>query len=155
MTELLYTNSAIGNKLTQSSWSLATKAHRYTSMFWLRRSVYPSICGWNAVDICGQIPDNCSNSFQTSNVNLESRSDTITVGRPWCLHTSRTKMTARSAAIFPSYLSRRKRTILVNRSMITQSWSQFSETGSSVMKSMGIDCKGAYASSRGENRLYG
>ena len=49
---------------------------------WLSRSVWPSVCGWNAVDIQGRIPESRRNSFEVSEVNLESRSDTISVGRP-------------------------------------------------------------------------
>jgi len=43
--------------------------------------------------------------------------------------------------------------ILVNRSMITQSWSQPSESSNSVMKSIAIDCQGVYGSSSSEIRL--
>jgi len=71
------------------------------------------------------------------------------------LHISRANTTAKSAAVFPSFRSGRKCAILVNRSMTTQSWSHPSDSGSSLMKSMAIDCQGAYGSSSGEDSPYG
>ena len=99
------------------------------------------------------MPESCRNSFHTSDVNRESLSDTMSAGRPWCYHTSWAKMIARSAAIFSR--SRMKYAILVNRSMITHSWLYPSEIGSSVMKSIAIDCHGAYGSSSREDSPYG
>jgi hypothetical protein len=43
----------------------------------------------------------------------------------------------------------------VNRSTMTHSWSQFSDKGRSVMKSMVIDVYGAYGSSNGKSKPYG
>ena len=94
-------------------------------------------------------------SFQISEVKRESLSDTISVGRPWNFYISRANITAKSDAVFPSFRSGRKCAILVNRSMTTQSWSHPSDSGSSVMKSMAIDCQGAYGSSSGEDSPYG
>jgi len=88
-------------------------------MVWLSRSVWLSVCGWNAVDIRDRIPESCRNSFHTSDVNLESRSEITSVGSPWCLHTSLAKITTRPAAAFPSFFKGRKCAILVNRSIIT------------------------------------
>ena len=65
-------------------------------MTWLTLLVCPSVCGWKAVDIRGQIPVTDSKSFQVWDVNLESRSDTISWGRPCRHHISRAKIRARS-----------------------------------------------------------
>jgi len=89
------------------------------------------------------------NSFHVSEVNRESRSDTMSVGSPWNLHTSRANIFARSDAVFSR--SGMKCAILVNRSMTTHSWSRPSEGGKSVMKSIVIDCHGTYGSSNGED----
>jgi len=141
MTELLYANSAIGRRDTQLFCSRSTKARRYASIVWLRRSVCPSVCGWKAVDIHGRIASSPRNSFQVSEVNRESRSDTMSVGDLWNLHTSRANIFVRSDADFSQ--SGMKCAILVNLSMITQSWLHPSDSGNSVMKSMAIDCHGA------------
>jgi len=93
------------------------------------------------VDIRCRMLDNRRNSFQVTDVNLQSQSDTMSVGRPWCFHISLAKMTATSAVVF----SHRgiKCAILINRSMTTQSWSNPSDFGSSVTKSIVIDFHGA------------
>jgi len=101
------------------------------------------------VDIRDQIPDILRNSFHTSKVNRESLSDTMLAGSPWCLHTSRAKMIAKSAVVFS--LNGMKCDILVNQSMITHSWLYPSDTGSSVMKSIAMDCYDTYGSSSGED----
>jgi len=103
------------------------------------------------MDIRDQMPESCKNSFQTSDMNLESRSETMSVGSPWYFHTSLAKMTARSVAVFPSSLRGRKCAILVNLSMTTHNWLLSSNVGSSVMKSIAIDCQGAYGNSSGED----
>jgi len=121
-------------------------------MVWLSRSVCPSVWGWNAVDIRDRMPEIHRNSFQTSEVNRESLSDTMSVGWPWCFHTSLANTTARSLAVFLFFIRGTKCAILVNRSTITQGWSHSSDSGSSVMKSIAIDCHGAYGSSRSEGR---
>ena len=52
-------------------------------------------------------------------MNQHSRSDKISVRRPWYFHTSHANVTARSDAVFFSLSNRMKCTILVNRSMTT------------------------------------
>jgi len=95
------------------------------------------------MDIWERMPESRRNSFHTSEVKRESRSDTISDGSPWCHQISRAKILERSLAVLPSFRRGRKCAILVNRSMTTQSWSHPSEIGKSVMKSMAIDCHGA------------
>ena len=99
--------------------------------------------------------NSCRNSFHTSDVNLESRSDPISVGRPWNFHTSLAKAIAKSGAVLQVFGNGMKCAILVNRSTTTQSWSHSSDSSSSVMKSIAIDCHGAYGSSKGEVSPYG
>ena len=105
------------------------------------------------MDIRGRIPRSCSSSFHVSDVNRESLSDTMSVGSPWKRHTSLANVLAKWAAVFS--FSGRKCAIFVKRSMITQSWSHSSDIGRSVIKSMAIDCQGAYGSSSGEDSPYG
>jgi len=73
----------------------------------------------------------------------------MSVGSPWNLQISRANILIRSAADFS--FNGMKCAILVNLSMITHSWSQPSKQGSSVMKSVAIDCQGAYGSSSGQD----
>jgi len=94
--------------------------------------------------------DSCRTSFYASDVNLESRSDTISVGRPWNFHTSLAKAIAKSGAVLRVFGNGMKCAILVNRSMTTQSWSHSSDSGSSIMKSIAFDCHGAYGSSKSD-----
>ena len=93
-------------------------------------------------------------TLQVSEVNLESRSETISYGRLWSLHISLAKMRARSSAVLPFGGSGIKCAILVNRSMTTQSSVQPINSGRSVMKSMAIDCRGACGSSSRDRRPY-
>jgi len=94
------------------------------------------------------------NSFYISDVNRESLAETMSVGIPWCFQTSFANTTTRSATVFFSLTSGMKCAIFVNLSITIHSWSQFSESGNSVMKSMANDCHGAYANSSGDDRLY-
>jgi len=112
-------------------------------MVWLRRTVCPSVCGWKAVDIRDRIPDSRRNSFHTADVKQESRSDTMSAGRPWYFQTSHANILAKSDAVLPFVGSTMKWAILVNLSMTTHNWSHPSESGRSVMKSMAINCHGA------------
>ena len=94
------------------------------------------------------------NSFQVVDVNMESRSDMMSRGRPCSLHISLVKVLARSAAIFAFSYSGMKWAIFENRSIITHSSVQPFDTGKSVMKSMSIDCHGAYGNSMDDRRPY-
>ena len=122
---------------------------------WLRHSECLSVWGWKAIDILGRMPDSHRNSCQVSEVNRESRSETMSKSSLWYYQTSRVKKTARSAAVLVSFLRGRKCAIFVNRSITTHNWSHPSESGSSVMKSIAMDCQGAYSSSREEESPYG
>ena len=50
-------------------------------------SVCPSVCGWYDELIFSLVPNVLKRTFQNSDVNLESRSDTKVLGMPWCLNT--------------------------------------------------------------------
>ena len=67
-------------------------------MVWFSHLVWPSVCGWKAVDVRGRIPESIKNSCHTAAVKSESRSDTISDGSQWWRHTSRAKVLARSHA---------------------------------------------------------
>ena len=94
------------------------------------------------------------NSFQVDDVNLESRSDMMSRGSPCSLHISLVNLRARSAAVLALSFRGMKWAILVNQSITTHSSMQPFDKGQSVMKSMDIDCHGAYGSSRGDIRPY-
>ena len=95
------------------------------------------------MDICGLIPEYRKNSCYTSEVNRESRSDTISVGSPWYFQISFANVTTRSAAVFPFFLRGMKCAIFVKRSMTTHNWTCSSDRGNSIMKSIATDCHGA------------
>jgi hypothetical protein len=128
---------------------------RYTSIVWLIRSVWLSVYGWKDVLIRGHTPRMPRNCFHSVEVNQESRSEIISVGMPWNLQISRVKIFTKCSAVFCSFLSGMKWAIFMNLSMMTYSWSQSSDKGRSVMKSMAIDVHGAYGSSNGERKPYG
>lgn len=71
VTELLYANSAIGSRETQLFCLWLVYKQRYASIVWLRHSVWPSICGWESIDIRSRIPNRWRNSFHTSKVKRE------------------------------------------------------------------------------------
>ena len=144
----------MGSRSTQSSCSWLRNGRRYASMTWLTLSVCPSVWGWKAVHIRGQIPVTARKSFQVLDVNLESRSDTISRGRPWRLQISRANICARSSAFFLFPSSGMKWDIFKNRTITTHNSVQSFDRGRLVMKSMAIDCHGVYGSSRGERRPY-
>ena len=87
-------------------------------------------------------------------VNLETRSDRMSRGRPWRRQISRANICARSSAVFLFFSNGMKLAIFENRLIPTYNSVQSFNRGRSVMKSMAIDCYGAYGSSRGERRPY-
>ena len=102
----------------------------------------------------GRIPNIARNIVHVAEVNLESLSETMSLGRPWVLHISFANILAKSAAVlFPSS-SGMECAIFVNLSMIIHSSVCPSEFGKSVMKSILIDCQGACGSSSGDSRPY-
>jgi hypothetical protein len=125
---------------------------RYASIVWLIRSVRPSVCGWKEVLILGLISSIPRNCFYSVDVNLESRSEMMSVRMLWNLQISLANILTRCSAFFWSLWSGMKCAILVNLSIMTHSWSQSSDKGRSVMKSIAMDVHGAYGSSSGERR---
>ena len=87
-------------------------------------------------------------------MNLESRSEMMSRGSPCSLHISLANLRARSAPVLAFSFRGLKWAILVNRSITTHSSMQQFYKGKSVMKSMAIDCHGAYGNSRGDRRPY-
>ena len=87
-------------------------------------------------------------------VNLESRSDTMSWGRPCRRQISHAKIRSRSWAFFLSISRGMKWAIFENRSITTHNSVQLFDRGRSVMKSMAIHCHWAYGSFRGERSPY-
>ena len=102
----------------------------------------------------GRIPITDRKSFQVLDVNLESRSDTMSRGRPCRSQMSHAKIRARSSAFYLSISRGMKGAIFENRSITTHNSVKLFDRGRSVMKSMAIDCHGVYESSRGERSPY-
>src|SRR3954454_14764539 len=65
----------------------------------LARSVWPSVWGWNAVDIASLVPMVWNRLCQNLLVNLASRSETMDVGRLWRRKTWSKKIFAVSGAV--------------------------------------------------------
>src|SRR3954471_935352 len=65
----------------------------------LARSVWPLVCGWNAVDIASLVPMVRNRLCQNLLVNLASRSETMDVGRPWRWKMLSKKILAVSGAV--------------------------------------------------------
>ena len=127
---------------------------RSASITWLTLSVYPSVWGWKAVDMWGRIPINDRKSFHVLDVTLESRSDMMSRGRPCRHQISLAKIRARSSAFYLSISSGMKLAIFGNWSITSHNSVQLFDQGRSVMKSIAIDCHGAYGSSSGERSPY-
>ena len=106
------------------------------------------------MDMRGRIPVTDRKSFQVLDVNLESRSDTMSRGRPCRRQISLAKIRARSSAFFLSVSRGMKWAIFENWSITTHNSVQFFDRGRSVMKSKAIDYHGAYGSSRGDRSPY-
>src|ERR1700720_2724446 len=85
----------------------------------LARSVAPSVCRWNTVDINSLVPNNRWVSFQNLEVNFESLSDTIEWGNSCKRTTSLTYNNVSSEAIVVVLIKIRC-TIEVNLQMTTQ-----------------------------------
>src|ERR1700742_4257160 len=79
-------NSTYGIFISQSCWSARIALRNICPIDLLARSVAPSVCGWNDVDISNFDPNNLCNSRHQTEVNLGSLSDTIESGSP-CNHT--------------------------------------------------------------------
>ena len=93
-------------------------------------------------------------SFQVLDVNLESRSDTISRGRRWRCQITHANIRARSVAVFLPSSSGMKWAIFENRSITTHSTVQPFDRGRSVMKSIAIDCHKEYGRSSRERSTY-
>src|ERR1700722_8196673 len=93
--------------------------HRICPTERLARSVPPSICGWNTVDINNLVPNNRCVSFQNLEVNLESLLDTIEWGNPCKQIISLTYNDASSEAVVVVFI-RIRCTIEVDLQMTTQ-----------------------------------
>src|SRR3954454_3201135 len=65
----------------------------------LARSVWPSVWGWNAVDIASLVPMVRNRLCQNLLVNLASRSEIMDMGRPWRRKTWSKKIFAVSGAV--------------------------------------------------------
>ena len=70
----LIVNSIIGHRCTQSFWSGLIRDLNICPMDLLARSVAPSVCGWNDVDMSSFMPKSRCSSRHHFDVNLGSRS---------------------------------------------------------------------------------
>ena len=86
-TWLLYANSPKGSSVSQSSCHSATKTRIYCSSSWLTRSVWPSDCGWYAVEAEILIPSRQYSLCMNSATNWGPQSDNIDLGSPCSFQT--------------------------------------------------------------------
>ena len=113
------------------------------------RSLCPSVCGWNAVDILRLVSYFFQRFYHRLLVNLESLSLTILFGMPCFATTSLKTNSATFSAVAGSDVGR-KRAILENLSTMTN-MPEFWElvTGKSVRKSIEMSCHGPAGVGRG------
>jgi hypothetical protein len=132
--------------------SRLTNALKKASIVWLTLLVWPSVSGWNAVDIRSLPPMAVRNPIQNFDVNCESRSETMSVGILCNLHIAWANTSVRFSALFFYFLCRIKSTIFVKQSIMTQSLWHLSLRGRSMMKSIAMDDNGENANSLGYNK---
>ncbi|KAJ0697223.1 hypothetical protein HanLR1_Chr10g0366601 [Helianthus annuus] len=84
---VLYHHSAKDTHLTQVCGLSITIHLKYPSKHRLTTSVWPSDCGWYAVDNPASIPCKFKNSVQNELRNIGSLSDTMDLGHPCSLNT--------------------------------------------------------------------
>src|SRR6202040_4430046 len=107
----------------------------------LARSVMPSICGWNTVDINSLVPNNRWVSFQNLEVNFESLSDTIEWGNSCKWIISLTYNDVSSEAVVVVLIGIRC-TIEVSLQMTTQRQLNPCDLGNGPIKSIPIKLHG-------------
>src|SRR3954471_20233398 len=121
----------------------------------LARSVWPSVWGWNAVDIASRVPKVWKRLCQNLLVNLASRSETMEVGRPWRRKTWSKKIFVVSGAVAVVHVGTRW-TILEKVSTKTMMASKPDLVrGSCVMKSIETCSQGCDGIGRGWRRPAG
>lgn len=98
--EQLYHISAAGIQSHHFFGSWKAMHLKYCSRHWLMRSVWPSISGWCAVLKCRVTRRAAKISFQTTLVNIVSRSMMITDGGPWSLQMFSMKRSATFCAVY-------------------------------------------------------
>jgi len=77
--------SAIRNHFTQSSCWQLTNDHRYCYILAFLRFVWPSPCGWTAVDILQAIPKRLHNYQQNVEANWGPQSEQSLLEVPWVI----------------------------------------------------------------------
>jgi len=75
-------NLALGNYFSQSSWCWSTNTLRFCSVLAFIHSIWPSVCGWNAVDILRSFPRRLHIWPQNIDANWGPLSKTIVNGGP-------------------------------------------------------------------------
>src|SRR5579864_7406242 len=114
---------------------------RYCSAVWFVLSVWPSVCGWKAVESLFLRPRDLVRAFQNCEVKIEPRSETIESGMPWRRITWCKNNCANSGAVVVLLQGARWH-ILVSLSTTTNRESYPLERGRSVTKSQDIPFHG-------------
>ncbi len=130
-----------GRKRDHSSratpWS-ERKQRKTCSTVLCARSVYPSVCGWKAVESLTLVPRRAHSYFQKEEVNLGSLSWSTELGTPYLATTcAKNKSATSTADNSPSPMAQGTKTTYLD-SVSTEVKTQLNpwETGKSVMKSM-------------------
>ena len=127
---------------------------RYCSRIWFTHSVCLSDYGWKAVDLLLWILQRCNSRFVKREVNCVPQSETMSLGRPWCLKTYwRYRWVVPSAVTL--VVVGQKCAIFVSRSIQTRMALKPLEGGSSTMKSIDTELHAEGGISKGCSRPCG
>src|SRR4051794_27185438 len=115
----------------------------------LARSVWPSVWGWNAVDIASWVPKVRKRLCQNLLVNLASWLETMEVGRPWRQKTWSKKIFAVSGAVAVVCVGTRWTILEKVSTKMTMALNPDLVRGSYVMKSIETCSQGCDGIGRG------
>ena len=134
--ELLIENSTTESSSSQLVWWGVTKCRRQSSTTLFILSVWPSVCGWNAVESRILVPSISATLCKKMLLKCGSLSQVISLGKPWMRHTLSKNSLAQPGASIEISVGTRC-VILVSLSTKTMI-ALFSESvnGKPVMKSM-------------------
>lgn len=125
------------------------------SMDLLKRSDWPSVCGWNAVDMFNLHCRHLNSAYQNKEVNLTSLSDIILEGIPY-LHMMWSKNSYAVAAAVMAIDTGNNKTTFVKRSTMVNIASCPADVGGRlVTKSMATCSNGREGTACGYNKPYG
>jgi len=142
-------HSALGSHFTQSPCWWLTTTLTNCAMLAFTHSVWPSVCGWNAVDILQSIPGWSHTCPQNIDVNWGPLSKTIVNGSSW-RRTTTLKINSASPGVSIVMWQAMKSRILESLSTTTQIASNQSQSVNPTTKSTEMSSNGLFRTSKGE-----